>query len=489
MQTKHGARIFSTLFVLASLVWSPGASGQGLVAPTAGPINSAMAGASTAAPVDFGSSYWNPAAISGLERQEVLLSSALVIPSIHLNTFLPANSVGGVFPPTDRSGRARSDSGVPSGLATGLSFRLRDDSPWTLGLGVFGLVGGSVNYAGNNSVPLLSSRQPPNTFGFGPIFANTSLLAITPMASYQATDRLAIGGGPIVTSGTATFNPAFFAPGPKGSLGFPTFPSATNSRPFWGGGFQLGLLYYLSENWNVGFSYKSPIWQERWGYNASNPDLSARRIGVQAQIPAIYSWGIAYKGFPKTLIDVDLRYFDYADASLFGQKVVDGGLGWRSVFAVAVGGQYKLSERITLRAGYLYNTNPIPSTATLFNVQAPGITTNTLSLGASTKLTEDITATVAWVHGFRNEISGGIVQVPGATARFDVQSDAIWLGLNVQFGKSRKLGPTPSSEESYRIPASPPVATAAASPPSPPSDNVVVPASAEVPSSVPDSPR
>ena len=38
--------------------------GQGIIAPTAGPINSSMAGASVAAPVDFGASYWNPAILA-----------------------------------------------------------------------------------------------------------------------------------------------------------------------------------------------------------------------------------------------------------------------------------------------------------------------------------------------------------------------------------------------------------------------------------------
>jgi long-chain fatty acid transport protein len=40
--------------------------GQGIIAPTAGPINRSMSGASVAAPVDFGASYWNPPIISGL---------------------------------------------------------------------------------------------------------------------------------------------------------------------------------------------------------------------------------------------------------------------------------------------------------------------------------------------------------------------------------------------------------------------------------------
>ena len=73
---------------------------------------------------------------------------------------------------------------------------------------------------------------------------------------------------------------------------------------------------------------------------------------MQAQISAIYSWGVAYKGIERALIDVDLRYFDYVNAALFGQSVRDRGLGWSGVFAVATGGQYAITDRLTLRAGY-----------------------------------------------------------------------------------------------------------------------------------------
>jgi long-chain fatty acid transport protein len=415
----------------------PVAFSQGLINPGAGPINRAMAGASTAAPVDFGSTYWNPANLSGLDRPEFLIGSELIIPSTHLTTTLPAGTIGGTFPPTNRFGVARSDSGVVPSLATGVAFRLADDSPYTFGLGIFGFVGGNVNYAGSQTTPLLAPRRPPNYFGFGPIWANVALLTFNPSASVQLTDRLSVGGGPVISSMSLGFSPAFFAPGPKDAFGLPTFPDATNSRVFWGGGFQLGLLYELNENWNLGFSYKSPIWQERWAYNTSTPDLSGRRIGVQATIPAIYSWGVAYKGIERALIDVDLRYFDYGNAALFGQSVKNGGLGWESVFAVAIGGQYALTERVTLRGGYLYNMNPIPHTLTLFNVQLPGILTNTMSLGVSFQLTKDITLSSAWVHGFRNSIQGGVEQEPGASTKFDTQLDSLVVGLNIQFGTRR----------------------------------------------------
>ena len=317
---------------------------------------------------------------------------------------------------------------------------MTDDSPVTFGLGVFGLVGGGVNFPGSTQTPILAPRIPPKYFGFGPIYSNVALLSIAPMVSVQLTDRLAMGGGPIITSGTPAFSPAFFAPGPKDASGLNTFSGATNTRADWGAGFQVGLFYELGDNWNLGFSYKSPVWQEKWDYNASTPKLVQRTIGIQAGLPEILSWGVAYKGFERTLIDVDLRYLDYANTPLFGTKVVDGGLGWQSVFAAAFGVQYKATDKFSLLGGYLYNTNPVRSEATLFNVQAPGIITNTLSLGASYKITEDITASLAWVHGFRNSSEGSILQLPGSSIRLDAQIDTLWMGVNIKFGRKKRNG-------------------------------------------------
>ncbi len=433
------SRIFVLcLGLLALISTSAPVRGQGIIVPSAGPINSSMAGASTAAPVDFGASYWNPAVISALEDQEFLLGSALALPSIHMQSSLPADSVLGQFPPNNRFGEARSDSGVAPGLATGFSFRLSEGSPLTLGLGVFGLVGGGVNFPGSAGTPILSPRIPPAYFGVGPIYSNLSMLSIAPMASLQLTDNLAVGGGPIITSGVPSFNPAFFAPNPRLTDGLANFPAATNARTYWGAGFQVGLFYELNQNWNMGFSYKSPVWQEKWDFNAATSNLVGRRIGIQASLPEMFSWGVAYKGLPKTLIDLDLRYIDYANTSLFGTRVSDGGLGWKSVFAVALGGQYQATDRLTFRAGYLYNTNPIPAPVTLFNVQAPGIIQNTLSLGASFLVTEHVTLSMAWMHGFRNAIEGPILQIPGSSVRLDAQSDIFWMGFNVRFGGSKR---------------------------------------------------
>jgi len=410
--------------------------------PGAGPINLSMAGASTATAVDVGGSYWNPAIISGLPRSEMLFSSQFLLPSIHLESSLPAGSVGGIYPRTGRFGTSRSDSGVGAVPTAILAFRLSDDSPWTFSLGSQYLVGGGVNFPASSGAPIVSPHTPPRSFGVGPIYSNLAVGLSSIIASRRVTDRLAIAAGPLIAVETLGIDPASFATPVNQVLtgGYPTFPSAFHQRPFWGGGFQVGLFFEMNEDWNLGFSYKSPIWQERWGFNSATATGAPNRIGVQASLPEIISWGIAYKGFERTIIDLDLRYLDYANTNLFGAAAPPqgAGLGWSSVFAVALGGQYQATDKLSLRAGYLFNTNPVPSARTLLNIELPAITQNLLAFGTSYKLTDDITFSLAYTHQFRNSMTGPILQLPGTSVREDVQIDSIIAGVNIQFGGKRK---------------------------------------------------
>ena len=48
--------------------------------------------------------------------------------------------------------------------------------------------------------------------------------------------------------------------------------------------------------------------------------------------------------------------------------------------------------------------------------------------------------TMAWVHGFRNTVTGPVGEIPGASASFDVQTDSLIAGLNIKFGPGKKTG-------------------------------------------------
>ncbi len=210
-----------------------------------------------------------------------------------------------------------------------------------------------------------------------------SMLSINPMASYQFTDRLAIGGGPVITTGGANFGPAFFAPTP-GPFGIADLPRRRPTRT--PSGARASSSVCSTRSMTTG----TLVFRTR-ARSGSSDGSATRPPGLRRQTrsackllcPRSSRGASPTREYEKALIDVDLRYIDYANSELFGQSVASGGLGWRGVFAVATGMQYSLTERLTLRGGYLFNTNPIPAPVTLFNVQAPAITQHTLSVGAS----------------------------------------------------------------------------------------------------------
>lgn len=407
----------------------PAAAQPGVYLPGAGAVHGGMAGVSTATPVDaLGALYWNPAAIGRLGRNEASIGGAFVYPDLYVSSSRPR------LDGTVHSGRTRSDSGFPLVPSIGVVSKLDDESRVTYGFGLLALGGGGVNYPGDPNNPVLSSTGPFGQLVLGPTFANMQLLQLTPTVSYQVTDRLVVGLGPTVDIALVSFNPAYFAP-PDRIPGQPnTFPTATNARPYWGGGVRAGLVYSVTDTLDVGFGYTSPQWLETWRFNARDNVGNPRPLYLQARLPAIFSWGVAWRGVDRLTLGVDLRYFDYKGTALFGTDIRDGGLGWDSAFAVAVGGDYRLTDRVAVRAGYQYNTNPLENTRALFNIQAPAIIQHTVSVGTTVGLTDALSASVGYAYGFENSISGTPAQVPGAAVGLEASSHSLLFNLQIKFG-------------------------------------------------------
>ncbi|MFO0844760.1 MAG: outer membrane protein transport protein [Gemmataceae bacterium] len=399
---------------------------QGIVLPGAGPIHRSMAGASTAAPLDaIGAQYWNPAAMSGLHRSQVDVGSELVYPEIYLGSSLP-----------NGSGRTRSDSGLSAIPSIAMVYQ-PDGSPWTVGLGLQALAGGSVNFPSDPSNPILAPTGPLGRTVLGQEAATLSVLEIAPSLSYAVLDRLYVGGGPTLVNVGMTSNPPIFGGrNDANGDGLFSFPSATSSRPFWGGGFRAGVYWEATDEVAVGFGFTSPQWFEPFRFNAKDEVGNPLRIGFKFSLPMILSWGVAYRGIDNLLLTADVRYFDYKDTDLFGVKVRDGGLGWQDVFAVAIAGQYQLGERASVRLGYLYNQNPIPDPATLFNIQVPGIVQHSICAGLTLRMNDWIDASLAYVHAFNNSIQGNLLEERRIFTQIDAAADSFILGVTVRYGGS-----------------------------------------------------
>jgi len=223
-------------------------------------------------------------------------------------------------------------------------------------------------------------------------------------------------------------DPAFF--GPRNENG--TFPPASGSRPAWGVGFQTGFVFQTDVGLNLGASYRSKGWLETFPFNSKDETGRGQDLELEMEIPQIISAGIAYEGWESARFALDVRHLDYGGAALFGDPVPEGGVGWESIFAVAFGAQIDLSQDFTAQAGYVYNENPIPSAATLFNTQLPAIQQHQISGGLSHRLNDVLTVDMGLLYSPKATLEGTLIELPGAGVKLEQSLFSLLLGTRLR---------------------------------------------------------
>jgi long-chain fatty acid transport protein len=341
---------------------------------------------------------------------------------LYANTFLDSGVAA-----TGEIGSNRSDSGL-SGAPSFAVVTRPENSSFTYGVGVFGIVGRTIDFPGSASNPVLKPYDPPRSFGFGPVSSRNSGLTIAPMMSKQLTDLVAVGVGAQVTQLSVGVDPAFFAERLPTGL----FPAASQGRSYWGAGIQVGLLLTPNSMWNFGASYKSRQLFENFEFNSKDANGGPIPLSMDLSFPWVLSFGAAYKGIEKTIVVADVRHLAYDATKLFGEPVSAGGLGWSSIWALAIGFEREVHPMIDVQGGFGMNGNPIPEAATLMNIQFPAINEFSISGGVSVALTERVDITGSVVYGFPHEIRGSILQIPGTVVA--LRQDLYTFNLGLTFG-------------------------------------------------------
>jgi long-chain fatty acid transport protein len=416
--------------------------GQGLAMSAIGPVNSGMGGAATACPLESsGAIMWNPATISGLECSEVSLGVALVQPTAQIESRLPAGFLGGGFPPYAMSGTDRSETGFTPVPNMAIVEPL-GESAWTFGLGVFGIGGFRVNYPASLTNPILTP-PPPAGVGVGRLSANAQIMQILPTLSYAATEQLSVGLAPSISLAEISAESLVFAPPDDANQdGYPSYPSGRGGRVTWGGGLQLGVYYIMDTAWRFGAAVKSPQWFEPFRFKAADETGAPRTEELRFRYPLIATVGTAYTGIDRVVLAMDARFFDWGNAAGFRESgfAPDGsvaGFGWSSIFATCVGLQYEVCEPVHVRCGYSYNQNPIHDMDVSFNVASPVISQHFAYVGGSVQVSSHTYLSVAYIHGFENEVTGpiqtGFGAIPGSSVSSQVALDALTMGCTVQY--------------------------------------------------------
>ena len=410
---------------------------QGFVLPGVGPVNRAMGGAGTAAPLDAtGAIHWNPASITGLDGSRFDIGVDLVANQNRIESALFSGT------PMELSGASHSHAGVAPLPALGVVFQ-PSDSDWSYGLGLLSVGGFSVNYPASTTNPIFTP-PPPVGAGTGGGYSRLSILQIAPTLARSFGNGFSIGIAPTMTVADAQLSPFPLAfPDDANGDGNFNYPSGIRSRPRWGLGVQAGVYYESPLGINFGLAIKSPQWFEEFEFLGTDEVGLPRTLTTKLEYPLIMTGGTSFQPTQNTLVAVDVRYVDYERTAVFGDPPtfnLDGslnGLGWESVILLAIGFQWEISDALTLRTGYSYNPSQIDGDVAFLSVQAPAVYEQIYNLGLSYQLTRSVILSATWVHAFANTVSGpfltpaGPVPLSRVTIRQAV--DTAVLGVSVLF--------------------------------------------------------
>jgi long-chain fatty acid transport protein len=120
----------------------------------------------------------------------------------------------------------------------------------------------------------------------------------------------------------------------------------------------------------------------------------------------------------------------FKELRIEGLTVPAENFSWKDSWYFSLGAEYAYSDLLTLRSGVAYEKSPVPDATR--SVRMPDNDRFWLSLGASYKITKNMTANLAYGHVF---ISDGDINLPGGggllplNTSFDQHLDIISVGI------------------------------------------------------------
>jgi long-chain fatty acid transport protein len=428
----------STALVALSLVLAPlqVRATDGHFLHGVGAVNSALGGIGVASNASLlGSFFSNPAGLASFAGTNLEMGFEMM---------RPERTVSSSFGAMSGSTTSASDfTPIPAfGFSTAINDRV------VIGLAGLGIGGFGVNYAADPANPILAPR--PN--GFGQVYSNFQLMKVAPAVAWTAGENLRIGIAANIDWSSLAVDPMPIAapdydPGPDATPGTPDdrsfYPSAAAADGAFGFGVQAGLQYDVTPKLTIGLAYSSPQVFQDFEFESvhANPNLpdynTARTFSFRMDAPAVYGAGIAYSPSDRLHYGLDAKYMTYGSTEGFQKKGYnpDGsvrGFGWEDILVVAVGAQFRASERVTLRGGYRYAGNPIPDEQSMFNIPAPAIVQHHITGGLGFAIREGVELNLGAYAALENSIEGQMYRpsaVPGTSVRNSMSETSVLIGF------------------------------------------------------------
>lgn len=386
-----------------------------------GASSRALGGTGAAAPQDVtGALTANPATLS------FLASGASRAAEVSATFFRPSVSA--------YVGARSADSKSKTYLIPSLAYagpRSEQDGTWSYGIVAYGVSGLGVDYRGTALDTTLAPTPYPLVAG---VRTELQILEVAPAASYRISSEWSAGVALHLDYGRLDLGG-----GAKGGFGF---------------GLQPGLVFRPSEHVTLGLVYVTPQPISYKGVTDFDGDGSADTLKLAA--PQQVKLGAAYEFLPGRLqLAADLQWVNWSSAK--GYKDFD----WENTWVLALGAQYHvIPDRLTLRAGYSRNGNPVRAhqgwdgtgaPANVTNVQGkwvnnyyyetfrivgfPAIVEEHVSFGAALRVGEHTSLDVGYTHAFKKRITERGTNLLGApiTLSSALSEDSFELALQHRF--------------------------------------------------------
>ncbi len=217
--------------------------------------------------------------------------------------------------------------------------------------------------------------------------------------------------------------------------------NVTNQGDNWGVGVGLraGAQWIVAPGFRLAVAGITPVVTSDF---VSYQGLFANHGGFDS--PATITAGLSYDVTPQITGNFDYKHIFYSGVGSVGNaatippllgSIGGPGFGWRDVNVFTISGEWRATPTFTLRAGYAYNTQPIPSTDIVFNILAPAVVQNHISAGFSYNFLPNQWIDFGATFAPRQTVSGAVpTSLGGGEVNLSLWEFDATVGYTYKFG-------------------------------------------------------
>jgi long-chain fatty acid transport protein len=352
----RGWKIVSVLLVLVLTASTSFAAGFRI--PESGAKAMGMGFAFTAQADDPSAIYFNPAGLTQLKGQNVMLGA----------TYLKLNGgdFSGVTPLTGGASVSETQKSLDFIIPNAYYTRTTSDGYISYGVGIFSPFGLGQEYENKNT----------SIFRNQITLIDLKTVVVNPTIAFKINEYLSVGAGIDWMWGQAKLEKT-----PVASVGNLYNSELEGDGDAWG--YNFGILLKPTENFRIGANYRS-------GFNLkikdadviisnTNPAYASGLLGATPSstkgdatvaMPATFALGAAYT-IGKLTVEADADWTFWSSFSSLPITIqnpvptlpsTDNPKNWEDVVAFRFGVEYRVTDPLALRAGFVYDPTPVPQT-------------------------------------------------------------------------------------------------------------------------------